>query len=161
MKDEDYNVLKDRILSDDAFYAEFIKRLRMDEEVLNFIRSAFATSIEKNLSINVVVESAVKRCSVCKSPMILRASRKNGGYFWGCAGYPRCRNLEQATDEDVVEYAKSYPSQFAVLEAQAKAFKEEYEIRMAEEALKPKRKRRKKVEDVVEDDDKEEDSESL
>lgn len=31
-------------------------------------------------------------CASCGAPMVERSPRKGGAPFWGCAGYPKCRN---------------------------------------------------------------------
>ena len=34
-----------------------------------------------------------KRCPKCERQMVKRTSKKDGGKFWGCSGYPRCRGI--------------------------------------------------------------------
>jgi DNA topoisomerase-1 len=36
-----------------------------------------------------------KICSLCSSPMVVRPSRRGGGYFLGCSTYPTCKNTEK------------------------------------------------------------------
>lgn len=40
--------------------------------------------------------STTMKCSRCGMPMVLRTARKGknaGGQFWGCSGFPKCRNI--------------------------------------------------------------------
>lgn len=110
----------------DAEFKEFKEQLMADADFTEFVRNAFMKTLEKAVSIRVAVETDQKRCSVCHSGMFLRASKKDGGFFWGCANYPRCKGLAQATTAEVEEFARNYPDQFAVLKEQAEVYKAEY-----------------------------------
>jgi DNA topoisomerase-1 len=43
---------------------------------------------------NPAKDSSQKSCSACGKPMVLRNGA--GGKFWGCSGFPACRNTERA-----------------------------------------------------------------
>ena len=40
--------------------------------------------------LNAIMDCEEKRCPKCERQMVKRPSR-NGGQFWGCSGFPRCR----------------------------------------------------------------------
>lgn len=111
-------------MNDETFF-QLKRQLIADPEFTDFIRSAFKEALETSVSLHVLIESTKKKCTICGSAMFLRASKKDGGYFWGCGSYPRCRGLEQATKLDVEEFAEKYPDQFAVLKAQHDSFEEQ------------------------------------
>lgn len=41
------------------------------------------------------------KCDKCGKPMILRSSKR--GYFLGCSGYPKCRNIVNIPDEEIAK----------------------------------------------------------
>lgn len=108
-------------------YADLKRMLMEDPEFLEFVKVRFMEALETHVSLKVMIESARKKCAVCGSTMFLRASKKDGGFFWGCSSYPKCRGLEQATEADIAKFAKDHPEQFAVLDEQRKIYKEEKE----------------------------------
>lgn len=111
----------------DKIYQEVIKRLGTDPQFFEQVRGAFLNTLDTAVSIKVHIETDRKRCPICNSGMILRASKQNGGYFWGCSNYPRCKGLTQATDAEVADYAEKYAEQFEVLKAQSDLYKKEQE----------------------------------
>lgn len=40
-------------------------------------------------------------CDKCGKPMVLRSSKR--GYFLGCSGYPKCRNIVTVSDEEIAQ----------------------------------------------------------
>ena len=40
-------------------------------------------------------------CEKCGKPMVLRNSKR--GYFLGCSGYPKCRNIVTISDEEIAK----------------------------------------------------------
>lgn len=40
-------------------------------------------------------------CDKCGKPMVLRSSKR--GYFLGCSGYPKCRNIVNVSDEEIAQ----------------------------------------------------------
>lgn len=111
----------------DKIYEEIIKRLGTDPQFFEHLRDAFLKTLDTTVSLKVHIETDKKRCPICNSGMILRASKQNGGYFWGCANYPRCKGLTQATDAEVADYAEKYSEQFEILKAQSDLYKKEQE----------------------------------
>lgn len=100
---------------DEKQFVEFRDRLMLDDDFIEFIRAGFMKAFDGAVSLSVHVETKQKRCPICHSGMILRASKKDGGFFWGCAAYPRCKGLSQASAAEVEEFKKACPEQFAVL----------------------------------------------
>lgn len=52
-------------------------------------------------------------CSKCGSPMKLRLARRGknaGGYFWGCTGYPKCKNTLDANQSEITPAEKAAAS---------------------------------------------------
>lgn len=135
----------------DETYLELKRKLIADKEFSDFLRYAFKESLDTNVTLKVKIESNRKRCSICGAPLFLRASKKNGGYFWGCGNYPKCKVLEQATAVDIAEFAENFPDQFAVLQEQSNAYKEQMEQeKLAESEVscseeKPKKKKKTKT----------------
>ena len=41
-------------------------------------------------------DAAVPVCPKCGAPMVLRTRKSDGGSFWGCSAYPRCRGIRDA-----------------------------------------------------------------
>lgn len=41
--------------------------------------------------LNAIMDSEEKRCPKCERQMVKRTSKKDGNKFWGCLGFPRCR----------------------------------------------------------------------
>jgi hypothetical protein len=49
-----------------------------------------------------VEQQAAPRCPKCSSEMVLRTARtgaKQGGKFWGCSNFPRCRGISHISEE--------------------------------------------------------------
>jgi DNA topoisomerase I len=38
-----------------------------------------------------------EECNVCGSPMVLRKAKNDGSSFWGCIGFPSCRNTKPSS----------------------------------------------------------------
>lgn len=41
------------------------------------------------------------KCDKCGKPMVLRSSKR--GYFLGCSGYPKCRNIVNISEEEIAK----------------------------------------------------------
>ena len=41
-------------------------------------------------------ESEAPTCPKCGAPMVFRTRKSDGGSFWGCSNYPKCRGIRQA-----------------------------------------------------------------
>lgn len=41
-------------------------------------------------------------CPRCKSKMIIRTRRANGGRFWGCSKYPACKGTLETTQAEKI-----------------------------------------------------------
>lgn len=99
----------------DIEFKEFKMKLMEDSEYQEFIRNAFLEAVQRMVSIRVDVETDAKRCPICHRTMKMRVSTKDGSYFWGCSDYPKCRGIVIASDADVLEYERAYPSEFSRL----------------------------------------------
>ncbi len=42
-----------------------------------------------------------RKCSKCGKPLVLRSSKR--GYFLGCSGYPKCRNIVTVSEEEIAK----------------------------------------------------------
>ncbi len=57
-------------------------------------------SVQVSASSSPTLATPTPLCRVCGRPMVLRTARHGrsaGQTFWGCSGYPQCRNTEAAT----------------------------------------------------------------
>ena len=46
-------------------------------------------------------------CKLCNREMKLRQAKQGknaGNYFWGCLGFPACKGIQDATEQDVAAY---------------------------------------------------------
>lgn len=135
-------------------YDEFKNQLMQDKDFIEYLRAAFLKAFDKAISVKVHIETERKRCPVCNSGMYLRASKKTGGYFWGCSNYPKCKGLEQATDAEVADYAEKNVDQFAILKEQSELYRKEYEEAAVKGYdTKPEKKKKETVKKSVKVDD--------
>ena len=47
------------------------------------------------------------KCKICDRDMKLRLAKQGknqGNHFWGCSGFPSCKGIQDATEEDVRQY---------------------------------------------------------
>lgn len=93
-------------------FNEMKRMLMEDSDFLEFLRASFFQAVQRAVSLKLVVETDSKRCSVCHRPMKMRVNRNDGQFFWGCSGYPTCRCIESATEDEIKEYATRYPADF-------------------------------------------------
>ena len=50
-------------------------------------------------------------CDKCNKKMVLRSSKR--GYFLGCSGYPKCRNIVNISDEEIAKIKAEHEKQAA------------------------------------------------
>lgn len=50
-------------------------------------------------------------CDKCGKPMVLRSSKR--GYFLGCSGYPKCKNIVNISDEEIAKIKAAHEQKTA------------------------------------------------
>lgn len=110
------------MLLNDDLWKEIKNRFMDDSELKEIIRNSFVDAVSKYIGIHVTVDSSQRKCPVCRNDMVLRLSRTNGVFFWGCKCYPPCKGREDATEKDIEEFAKRYPEKWEILKKQKEAF---------------------------------------
>lgn len=71
-----------------------IKQTNLSEETTSITSTVDTAS---NEAFNKTKENTPISCSVCGKEMIIRTNSKNSDKFYGCTGYPKCKNTEQIT----------------------------------------------------------------
>jgi restriction system protein len=67
-------------------------RLINRSELINMMLKLTPTAVPSSEPVMETMSQEQKRCDRCGKPMVLRKSAK--GEFWGCSGYPKCRNIK-------------------------------------------------------------------
>ena len=67
-------------------------RLINRSELINMMMKLTPTAVASSEPVMETMSQEQKRCDRCGKPMVLRKSAK--GEFWGCSGYPKCRNIK-------------------------------------------------------------------
>ncbi len=69
--------------------------------------SPLAREEKASVTVEGVDLSEARECEKCGKPMVVRASKR--GAFWGCTGYPKCKNLVPIEGATVVGLASNEP----------------------------------------------------
>jgi len=71
-----------------------IKQTNLFEETISITSTVNTTS---NKNFNKTKENTPVTCSTCGKEMIIRTNSKNSDKFYGCMGYPKCKNTKKVT----------------------------------------------------------------